>query len=98
MANARICVHTTAGITVEADGATGCYLQWGAMVDGAGLRIWDIAPGNVAEVVRRYPRGDFKRDLVSMIRAEAAVVPGGRMGLLVRCGMPLAVRMAPFDS
>jgi hypothetical protein len=93
-----ICVHATPGITVDADGATGCYLQWGAMVDGAGLRVWDIAPGNVAEVLRRYPRGDFKRDLVSMIRAEAAAMPAGRMGLLVRCGLPLAVRLAPFDS
>lgn len=93
-----ICVHTTPGITVEADGVMGCYLQWGAMVDGAGLRIWDIAPGNVAEALRRYPRGDFKRDLVNMIRAEAAAVPDGRFGLLVRCGMPLAVRLAPFDS
>ncbi|MCV7410250.1 hypothetical protein AWC05_21690 [Mycobacterium florentinum] len=93
-----ICVHTTPGITVDADGAMGCYLQWGAMVDGAGLRVWDIAPGNVAEVLRRHPRGDFKRELVSMIRAEAAAVPAGRFGLLVRCGMPLAVRLAPFDS
>lgn len=93
-----ICVHATPGITVEDDGATGCYLQWGAMVDGAGLRIWDIASDNVAEVLRRYPRGDFKRDLVGMIRAEAAAVPAGRMGLLVRCGLPLAVRLAPFDS
>jgi hypothetical protein len=33
-----------------------------------------------------------------MMRAEAAAVPGGRFGLLVRCGLPLAVRMAPFDS
>jgi hypothetical protein len=93
-----ICVHATPGVRLEADGAIGCYLQWGAMVDGAGLRAWDIAPDNVAEVIRRYPRGDFKRELVQMIRAEAAASPKGRMGLLVRCGMPLAVRLAPFDS
>jgi hypothetical protein len=68
------------------------------MVDGAGLRIWDIAPGNVKEVLRRYPRGDFKRELVDMMRAEAAAVPDGRFGLLVRCGLPFAVRIAPFDS
>jgi hypothetical protein len=93
-----ICVHTTPGVKVETDGTIGCYLQWGAMVDGAGLRIWDIAPGNVEEVLRRYPRGDFKRQLVEMMRAEAAAVPAGRFGLLVRCGLPLAVRMAPFGS
>jgi hypothetical protein len=93
-----ICVHATPGIQVDADGAMGCYLQWGAMADGAGLRIWDVTSGNVADTLRRYPRGDFKRELVSMIRAEAAAVPAGRMGLLVRCGLPLAVRLAPFDS
>ena len=93
-----ICVHTTPGVKVETDGVMGCYLQWGAMVDGAGLRIWDIAPHNVEEVLRRYPRGDFKRELVAMMRAEAAALPKGRFGLLVRCGLPLAVRIAPFDS
>jgi len=93
-----ICVHITPGVKVSTDGTIGCYLQWGAMVDGAGLRIWDIAPDNVREVLRRYPRGDFKRELVDMMRAEAAAVPEGRFGLLVRCGLPLAVRMAPFDS
>jgi hypothetical protein len=93
-----ICVHTTPGVKVEVDGALGCYLQWGAMVDGVGLRIWDITPGNVDAVLRRYPRGDFKRQLVQLMRAEAAAVPAGRFGLLVRCGLPLAVRLAPFDS
>ena len=93
-----ICVHTTPGVKVATDGTIGCYLQWGAMVDGAGLRIWDIAPGNIDEVLRRYPRGDFKKELVGMMRAEATAVPAGRFGLLVRCGLPLAVRMAPFDS
>jgi hypothetical protein len=93
-----ICVHTTPGVSVERDGELGCYLQWGAMVDGAGLRIWDVAPTNVAEVLRRHPRGDFKRQLVTMVRAEAAALPRGRFGLLARCGLPLAVRMAPFES
>lgn len=93
-----ICVHATPGITLAPDGPIGCYLQWGALADGGGLRLWDITPGNVAEVLRRYPRGDFKRELVAMIRAEATANPAGRMGLLVRCGLPLAVRLAPFDS
>jgi hypothetical protein len=93
-----ICVHATPGIEVDRDGELGCYLQWGAMVDVAGLRIWDVAPANVSEILRRYPRVDFKRQLAAMIRAEAAAVPQGRFGLLVRCGLPLAVRMAPFET
>lgn len=93
-----ICVHTTPGVAIDRDGVLGCYLQWGAMVDGAGLRIWDVAPANVEKVLQRYPRVDFKHQLVAMMRAEASAVPHGRFGLLVRCGVPLAVRMAPFDA
>ncbi len=93
-----ICVHTTPGVNIGRDGALGCYLQWGAMVDGAGLRIWDLAPANVTEILHRYPRRDFKRQLVAMIRAEATAVPQGRFALLAQCGLPLAVRMAPFKS
>lgn len=93
-----ICVHATPGVTVDTDGALGCYLQWGAMVDGVGLRIWDIAPANVGEVLRRYPRRDFKPKLAQLMRTEAAVVPQGRFKLLVQCGTPLAVRFAPFDE
>lgn len=93
-----ICVHTTPGVSVERDGELGCYLQWGAMVDGAGLRIWDVAPANVKAVLARHPRADFKIQLVAMMRAEAAALPQGRFGLLVRCGLPLAVRLAPFEQ
>lgn len=94
-----ICCHTTPGATVKRDGAIAYYVQYGAMVDGAGLRAWDIAPHNIAEVLRRHPRGPgFKRGLSDVIRDEARAVPRGRFGLLRRCGMTLAVRMAPFDS
>ena len=68
------------------------------MVDGAGLRAWDVTQANISEILHGYPRGDFKRELVTMMRAEATAVPQGRFGLLVRCGLPMAVRMAPFDT
>lgn len=93
-----ICVHTTPGIRPSRDGALGCYLQWGAMADGAGLRLWDISRANVEATVARRPRSDFKRQLVALMRAEAHAVPEGRFGLLVRCGVPLAVRLAPFPA
>lgn len=94
-----ICCHTTPGATVERDGSIAFYVQAGAMVDGAGLRAWDVAPANLEEVMRRHPRGpDFKDGLSEIIRAEARALPGGRFGLLVRCGLPLAVRLAPFPT
>jgi hypothetical protein len=93
-----ICVHTTPGVSIERDGALGCYLQWGAMVDGAGVRMWDVSHANVDAVLAQYPRTDFKRELVELMRAEARAVAGGRFELLVRCGVTLAVRMAPYPD
>jgi len=94
-----ICAHTTPGVTVERDGALACYVQWGAMVDGADLRAWDITPANIGEVLARHPRGaGFKRAFADVFRAEARAVSGGRFALLARCGVPLAVRLAPFPQ
>ena len=92
-----ICVHTTPGVTIERDGALGFYVQGGAMTDVAGLRLWDVAPANREEVLRRHPRRpSFKAELTEAVRAESKAVPGGRFSLLVRCGFPLAIRLAPF--
>ena len=94
-----ICVHTTPGVTVERDGSLGCYVQWGAMVDGAGLRAWDISPDNRDAVVAAHPRGaGFKREFAGLFKAEAAANPNGRFALLARTGVPLAVRLAPFKD
>jgi hypothetical protein len=94
-----ITCHATPGVTVAKDGPIAYYVQYGAMVDGAGLRAWDVAPRNIEEVLRRHPRGPgFKRGLSDTVKAEARAVPGGRFALAVRCGMTLAVRMAPYDS
>jgi len=92
-----ICVHATPGATPERDGELGCYVQWGAMADGAGLRLWDISEQNVDAVLDTHPRGaGFKSEFASRFRTEAAAVPRGRFALLARCGVPLAVRLAPF--
>lgn len=94
-----ICVHATPGVRVDRDGALGCYVQWGAMVDVAGLRVWDVSKANVRAVLEAHPRGaGFKAESATLMRAEGVAVPGGRFSLLVRCGVPLAVRLAPFDD
>ena len=67
------------------------------MADGAGLRLWDISPDNVRAVLEAHPRGaGFKRELAGPDAGRGRGVPGGRFALLVRCGVPLAVRLAPF--
>jgi hypothetical protein len=38
-----------------------------------------LTPRNIDEVLLRYPRTDFKRQLIDLMRAEARAVPGGRL-------------------
>lgn len=93
-----IVVHTTIGITPARDGALGCYVQWGAMVDLVGLRERDLPYDLVRRTVADHPRTDFRRVLVGHVRAEARAVPGGRFALLRLTGFPLVVRAAPVPS
>ena len=91
-----ITVHTTAGIEVERDGALGFYIQAGAMLDLAGLRAADLSRAYRDQVIARHPRDGVTAEIVAMIRAEARANPGGRFGLLRRCGLTTLVRVNPL--
>jgi hypothetical protein len=88
-----VCAHATPGVTVERDGALATYVQAGALLDLAGLRLWDVAEQTVDEVGRRHPSGG---SLVKLVRAEARAVPKGRFALLVRSGGLIAMRLSPL--
>lgn len=91
-------VHTSVGVTPERDGLLGAYTQYGAMVDLTGLRLSALPRAFVAAVLRDYPRGAFKREILQRLGAEARAVRGGRFDFAQRVGFPAAVRTAPFKS
>lgn len=91
-----ITVHTTPGISVEEDGALGFYVQAGAMFDLAGLRAADLSRAYREQVIAAHPREGVTAAVVRMIRAEARANPGGRFGLLHRCGLNAVVRLNPL--
>ncbi len=91
-----ISVHTTPGITPHRDGAEGFYVQAGATLDLAGLRLHHLSEDYVDAVLSEHPRIGLTADILAAVRAEADAVPDGRFRLLARTGFPLAVRMAPF--
>lgn len=93
-----ITVHSTAGITVERDGALGFYVQAGAMADIAGLRTWHLDPAFLAEVLEKHPRTGITQALADGVRAEAQALPRGRFALLRTCGFIAACRLAPYDG
>jgi hypothetical protein len=91
-----ITVHTTPGIRVETDGALGVYVQAGAMLDLAGLRAEDLTSGYREHTIREHPRDGVTAEVVAMIRSEARANPGGRFGILRRCGLLTLVKMNPL--
>lgn len=93
-----ITVHSTAGITVERDGALGFYVQAGAMADIAGLRTWDLDSAFLESVLAKHPRTGMTRALVDGVGAEAHALPGGRFALLRKCGFVAACKLAPYDK
>lgn len=91
-----ISAHTTPGLSIEDDGIEAFYLQAGATLDLAGLRIGDLAEQTVKTVVGHHPRADIEGTISELIRNEAAAVPDGRFALLARTGFLQAIRMAPL--
>jgi hypothetical protein len=58
-----ITVHAGPGITVERDGALGVYVQAGAMLDLAGMRLGDLSRAYRDDVINAHPRAGVTADL-----------------------------------
>jgi hypothetical protein len=93
-----ICVHPTAGITVDHDGAEGFYVQAGASFDLAGIRCGDLPHTFVGQVHDAHARGDVTRAFIEIIRGEATANPRGRFAQLRRCGFNLLLRANPIEA
>ena len=92
-----ITVHSTAGITVEHDGAAGFYVNAGAGLDLAGLRCGDLPRSYLADVHAAHARDGATRAFAEHIAAEARANPDGRFAQLRRCGFNLLLRTNPLD-
>jgi hypothetical protein len=92
-----ISVHSTAGVTVERDGAAGFYVGAGAGLDLAGLRCGDLPRSYFADVHVTHPRDGVTRAFIDHITAEARANPDGRFAQLRRCGFTMLLRANPLD-
>ena len=91
-----ICMHVTPGVGFER-GPIGPMLSAGALVDLAGVRLWDLDPAFARAAEGRHPRLAMKRHLTACWSAEARAVPGGRAAFIARyAAFSLFVRLAPF--
>lgn len=89
-----IVAHATAGVAPD-ESAIGAYVQAGALLDLAGMRITDLPGDTIREVFQRHPAGTVKDTIVRVINEEAQAVPDGRFALSRRLGLTLAVKASP---
>jgi hypothetical protein len=69
----------------------------GARLDVAGYRYGDVHPRTVAELQKRHPRLDLKRESGPMFDEQAAANPGSRAHFLTRyLAVKWFTRRAPF--
>lgn len=94
---AAIAAHLTIGVADRPDDLG--FVSAGAGADVLGLRLADLDPAWVADLLHRHPRHDFKRHMIAALRAEAAVVPNGRARwLLTTAQFAPLIRLAPFPE
>ncbi len=77
--------------------AEATLLRAATAFDVIGQRYAELAPEDVAHVLRDHPRAGFKKDFVELIAREARLRPGTRAAFLVeRLQFLGRIRRAPF--
>ncbi len=83
-------------VPVHRYGPVAHYLQAGGLVDVLAQQ-WRVHPGNLAEIVDRYPRDGFAEDTARLVRREARRNPGCRFACFGPI-FPTAVRWSNFAT
>jgi hypothetical protein len=74
-------------------------LHFGAAADVTGMRLEDIHPRTVEEVIAEYPRAGFKKYFASKVRAEARAHPASITASLCRWGQfAWRIEHSPFSE
>ena len=95
---AAIAGHITVGAAENLSDPAG-FVSAGAFVDVAGVRMHELHPAWVDDVLQRHPRLGFRLHLLSAFAAEAAAVPNGRIDWCLRyAGFRPLVRLAPYSE
>lgn len=90
-----ICLHLNIQVT-KSQGIEAHLLHEGASLDVTGARYNRIHATNRDEVLSRYPRIGFKKQMTSLMKKEARAFPASRAGFLVGLGLNGMIHAAPF--
>lgn len=90
-----IALHTSIGLASRKEPEI-ALVHLGSSVDMVGLRLQDMAPNAVKEILANYPRLDVKRQMVSLAQEAVVGKPNCPLASLMRLGFSRMVLSAPF--
>lgn len=91
-------LHLNARVALR-HGAEAHLLHEGTSLDVTGLRAWEVGRGLRQEVVARYPRLGFKKEIDELAQAQRQARPGCRIDFLYwPLGFGGMVARAPFEE
>lgn len=86
-------------LRVSKDAPEAYLVAAGTQLDVIGRGFWHVHPDTIAAVLERYPRGEVKREMLTLFREQSKRHPGTRARLYQRyLGLPLLIRSAPFKG
>ncbi|WP_063045971.1 hypothetical protein [Nocardia pseudovaccinii] len=94
---AAVAGHMTFGVSTDLSDPAG-FVAAGTSLDMLGIRLSQIDPVWVRELLGLHPRMGFKQAAIAAIRAEAAAVPGGRTAWLASWGIELLIAGSAFSE
>lgn len=92
---AAIAEHLSFGISTDLSDPAG-FVAAGILLDIFGIRLSELDPVWVQELLLLHPRTGFEHTVVAALRAESAAVPAGRTAWLMSWGFALLVGASGF--
>ena len=92
-----ICLHMN-GYLDENERIESRLLQQGAAYDVIGARFYQLNNDYRHQVLQQYPRQNFNQVMTGLMAQEAVRNPRSRTALLRQLGLPLIIRLNPFEE
>jgi hypothetical protein len=97
-AQAAVTLNPSAEVSPQL-GIEAHLLNLGVLVDATGLRLWELHPDDLSQLLDRAPRLQLKKEITPFVHAEADAHPGCRFHFARRyLRFVDMVKWAPYDS
>ena len=90
-----ITFHLNPAVAPE-QGAEAHLLHDGVLLDGVGLRAWELRREAIERVRARYPRLRFSQDGAKLLSQQAREIPHCRTPAALQAGFGLALKLSPW--